>query len=303
MSGGIQDEIALVVNNLSRFSQAVELDLGSAYAGDDPDRDGRQVALSPRITHRPYSDHARASRLLLVAPREAVDVRAWNTVRDLQGFPRHVLVRDRCGTPARRRLPILQGESEVSTFSSAERILPAPSVDVVVADGGAHPLHPFLPLLGAHLQRLLHQFGELVDVEWVEEQGIAELAGPDPVKRLSSRTPSSSVRLATNSLATRFIPSCSELTTQKSASRCSGHHLHLVEVPLVVDHGPPARRAPSPVDAVRPGDRSRHRASGTKGTWPRVGTPTWKKLSRSRYSGYFSKKRSMARSRSGIPLV
>ena len=40
-----------------------------------------------------------------------------------------------------------------------------------------------------------------------------------PVKGLSIKIPSSSNRLATNSLATRFIPSCSEFTMQKCAIR------------------------------------------------------------------------------------
>ena len=40
-----------------------------------------------------------------------------------------------------------------------------------------------------------------------------------PANLLSTSTPSSSSRADTNSLATRFIPSCNELTMQKSARR------------------------------------------------------------------------------------
>ena len=40
-----------------------------------------------------------------------------------------------------------------------------------------------------------------------------------PASSLSTSTPPRSSRAATNSFATRFIPSCSELTMQKSARR------------------------------------------------------------------------------------
>ncbi len=64
----LQDEIALIVNNLSRFPQAVELDLW-AYDGMTPIEMAGQGGLS--LDHRPaVSDHARALRLLLAPPGE-----------------------------------------------------------------------------------------------------------------------------------------------------------------------------------------------------------------------------------------
>ena len=47
----------------------------------------------------------------------------------------------------------------------------------------------------------------------------SESARAAPVNSDSSSTPASSVREATNSLATRFMPSCSDDTTQTSAAR------------------------------------------------------------------------------------
>ena len=64
-----QDQIALVVNNLSRFSQPVELDL-SRYQGMALDRDRRQCSV-PHRSANSLPDHAGAARLLLVPPGEA----------------------------------------------------------------------------------------------------------------------------------------------------------------------------------------------------------------------------------------
>ena len=61
-----QDQTALVVNNLSRFSQPVELDL-SRYQGMTPRRDGRQCAF-PDDRRAPLPDHPGPARLLLVPP-------------------------------------------------------------------------------------------------------------------------------------------------------------------------------------------------------------------------------------------
>ncbi len=93
----LQDDIALVVNNLSRFPQAVELDL-SGLLRDNSDRDGRPRTV-PDDLRAALPDHARALWLLLAAPREAAGV-----------------------SPLER---LLYGESASPTFNNAERIFPA----------------------------------------------------------------------------------------------------------------------------------------------------------------------------------
>ena len=75
----LQDEIALVVNNLSRFPQAVELDL-SAYSGMTPIEMAGKAPF-PDDLRPALPDHARALRLLLAAPREAAGVTIIRTVR------------------------------------------------------------------------------------------------------------------------------------------------------------------------------------------------------------------------------
>ena len=86
------------VNNLSRFPQAVELDL-VRHSGTTPIEMAGQAPV-PGDLRPALSDHARASWLLLAAPRRAAGVSRFGGA-------------------------LLHGESASPTFNSAERIFPA----------------------------------------------------------------------------------------------------------------------------------------------------------------------------------
>ena len=92
-----------------------------------------------------------------------------------------------------------------------------PAVDVVFLDLTSHPGHAGAFAPPEHLDGRANRVGRFFDVVGVHEQGIPVSSRAAPVKRLKMSTPSSSSADRTNSLATRFMPSCSEETRQKSA--------------------------------------------------------------------------------------
>ena len=66
--------------------------------------------------------------------------------------------------------------------------------------------------------RAVERLGHPDGIERIDVQRFGQLAAA-PANSLSTRTPSSSLRQATNSLATRFMPSRSGVTSMTSAAR------------------------------------------------------------------------------------
>ena len=87
----------------------------------------------------------------------------------------------------------------------------------------AHPLaqrpHPLAPLGARHRDGAQDGVLQPVDVVRVDEQRRPSVRRPTPVNSLSTSTPSSSNRAATYSLATRFMPSRSAVTSITSEAR------------------------------------------------------------------------------------
>jgi hypothetical protein len=78
--------------------------------------------------------------------------------------------------------------------------------------------HPRAPLRASHGERGVQRRGRAVEIERIDLQCFAEFGGRAP-NSLGTRSPSSSLRLATNSFATRFIPSRIGVTIMTSAAR------------------------------------------------------------------------------------
>ena len=94
----------------------------------------------------------------------------------------------------------------------------SPAVDVVFLHDPPHTPHPARFLFGIHGQAMMDSIGELLRIVGIDDQRIFQFARR-PVNWLKISTPLSSSRAATNSLDTRFMPSCSEVTRQRSAAR------------------------------------------------------------------------------------
>ena len=92
-----------------------------------------------------------------------------------------------------------------------------PAVDVALAYVMAHALHARGLLVFGHLQRPMDGVRKLRNVVGVNQQRIGKFVRR-PREGAEDQRTALVLAPATNSLATRFIPSCSDVTIQKETA-------------------------------------------------------------------------------------
>ncbi len=123
----------------------------------------------------------------------------------------------RCPASLReRRLLIMSCRFRSQPNERCDKVA-GPPVYVVFTDRCAHAFHAFLPLSTLHDDCRVNRFSGFFNVIGVHQKRIPQFAA-GAGKLAQDQDPSLSVREATYSLATRFMPSCREVTMQISAA-------------------------------------------------------------------------------------
>ena len=108
---------------------------------------------------------------------------------------------------APRRARARQHAAAVAHARRVEKHAARPAEHVELLHQGAHAAHARALLFGRHGEREVHRRGALLDVVgFTISDSDSSRAAPVNCDRIN--TPCSSSRAATNSLATRFMPSC-----------------------------------------------------------------------------------------------